>query len=71
MLSTSHLTRKLPRLIYFRKQLNSSVKECLMAIMQPCLLMEPQVLEKHIRNPMLFHNINRMLGTEDKPGIMF
>lgn len=42
-----------------------------MAIMQLSLLMEPQVLGKPIRNSWLFHNINRMLGTEDKPGIMF
>jgi hypothetical protein len=71
MLSTSHLTRKLPRLIFFRKQLNSSVRECLTAIMQLSLLMEQQALGKHIRKSWLFHNINRMLGTEDKPGIMF
>ena len=42
-----------------------------MVTMQLSLLMEPPELEKLIRNFWFIIILTRMLGTEDKPGIMF
>ncbi len=56
---------------YSQEPLNSCVMEFSMVIMPLCLPMVQLVLEKLTRTFINFLIIHSMLGTEDKPGIMF
>ena len=65
------LTKMLSSRIYSLEPPNSFVMAFSMDIMQQCLPMVLLGLEKLTRTFHDFIIIFRMLGTEDKPGIMF
>ncbi len=71
MHSTLLLTRMHTNRKYSQELLNSSVMESSMVIMPLCLPMVLLELEKLTRTFLSFLIIHSMLGTEDKPGIMF
>jgi hypothetical protein len=71
MHSTLLLIRMHTNQKYSQEPLNSSVMEFSMVIMPLCLPMVRLELEKLTRTFINFLIIHSMLGTEDKPGIMF